>query len=235
MNSPEGSELSLIAAARELKTPLILMRQLAIELENTTESSRQSEIVRRMRLTAERSLRLADNLTKIAHLDEAMFELEPVQITSLINEVVDELSPLSWALKQTFSVRVGRRAVVAVGHRELLRSLILGLVDNALQHHHNEQHVDVTARVSRNETVVTVRDYGPIMDLTEYRRLSLSLGAHNLPITSRPLSSSLGLIIAQRFVAAMRGRLSISRHHSGGVTVRAHLPICAQMSLLEPV
>ncbi|MDR2524527.1 MAG: hypothetical protein LBC95_03260 [Candidatus Nomurabacteria bacterium] len=229
----EGLELSLVAAARELRTPLVLMRQLAMELEQAPDAARAREIARRMRLTSERSLRLADNLVKLSQLEGAMFELEPVQVNGLIGDVIDELSPLSRALKQTFSVRVGRRSIVAVGHRELLRSLLLGLVDNALQHHTREQHVDVAARISRGETVIAVRDYGPIMDLIEYRRLAFSLGKRALPISSRPLSSSLGLAIAGRFAAAMNGRLSVSRHHSGGVTVRAHLPISAQLSLLE--
>jgi signal transduction histidine kinase len=233
MNSLEGSDLPLAAWARELKAPLVLMRQLAIELESVGDEARRAEVIRRIRLTTERSLRLADNLTKLARLDEALFELEPVQVSGLINEVVDELSPLSRALHQTFSVQVGRQPVLAVGHRELLRALLMGLVDNALWQPRREQLVDITARVSRGETIVAVRDYGPIMDLNEYRRLSVSLGRRVLPISSRPLSSSLGLVIAHQFARAMNGRLSVSRHHSGGTTVRAHLPISAQLSLDE--
>ena len=233
MNSLEGMNSSLIAAAHELKTPLCLMRQLTIELENTTDEKRKTEIIRRMKLTTERSLRLTDNLTKMARLEDAMFEMEPIQLTGLINEVVDEISPLSNALEQNFVINTGKRPLIAVGHRELLRSLIMGLVDNALQNNIVGKSINVSTRVRRGENVIEVRDFGCIMDLGQYRQLTKSLGKNATPITDRPMSSGLGLLIASRFANAMHGHLSMSRHHSGGVTFRAHLPISSQLNLLE--
>ena len=74
MNEAEGS---LVAAAHELKTPLVLMRQLSIQLAQTDDPRKNTEIIERIRLTAERSLRLTDSLTKSARLADALFELEP--------------------------------------------------------------------------------------------------------------------------------------------------------------
>jgi signal transduction histidine kinase len=82
----EGISPQLAACAYELKAPLVLMRQLSFELEQTRDAKRQAEICRQMRLTAERSFRLADNLTKASRLENAMFELEPVQVVSLCQE-----------------------------------------------------------------------------------------------------------------------------------------------------
>ena len=233
MNSLEGINSSLIAAAHELKTPLCLMRQLTIELENTADEKRKVEIIRRMRLTTERSLRLTDNLTKMARLEDAMFEMEPIQLSGLIHEVIDELSPLSKALKQNLVVKTGKRPLIAVGHRELLRSLMMGLIDNALQYNRVGKDICVSTRVRRGENVIEVHDNGSIMDLGQYRQLAGNLGKKATPITDRPMSSGLGLLIANRFANAMHGHLSMSRHHSGGVTFRAHLPISSQLNLLE--
>jgi len=233
MKVEEGFNSSLIAAAHELKTPLCLVRQLTIELENTNDENRKIEIIRRIKLTTERSLKLTDNLTKMARLEDALFEMEPIQLTGLINEVVDELSPLSKALKQNFNIEVGKRPLIAVGHRELLRSLMMGLIDNAMKYNQVNKNIDVSARIHRGETVIAVRDYGSIMDLRQYRQLANTLGKNATPISARPLSSGLGLLIADRFVRAMNGHLSMSRHHSGGVTFMAHLPISSQLNLLE--
>ena len=233
MDGTEGINSSVVAAAHELKTPLCLVRQLTFELENTTDEKRKNEIIRRIRLTTERSLRLTDNLTKMARLEDALFEMEPIQLTGLVYEVIDELLPLSKALKQNFNVNVGKKPLVAVGHRELLRSLIMGLIDNALQYNHIGKNIDVSAKIHHNETVIMVRDYGCIMDLRQYRELSNSLGKTAMSISDRPLSSGLGLLIADKFAKVMKGHLSMSRHHSGGVTFRAHLPISSQLTLSD--
>ncbi|MDR1196841.1 MAG: HAMP domain-containing histidine kinase [Candidatus Nomurabacteria bacterium] len=231
MNS-EGVNLSLVACSHELKTPLCLIRQLTFELDQEKTLEKQQEIIRRIRLTTERSLRLADNLTKIARLEGAMFELEPIQINGLCQEVVDELLPLSRALAQTFDIKISSQSTVVVGHRELLRSLLLGLVDNSLNYTGSKK-IRITARQNHGETVLAVRDFGPIMDLSQFRKLSAKLGKTNAPISARPMASSLGLVIADKFASAMQGRLSVSRHHAGGVTFRAHLPLSSQLNLLE--
>lgn len=230
MNS-EGVDLPLTACAYELKTPLILMRQLSIELENCNDEKKRREITRRIRLTSERSLRLADNLAKMAKLEGAMFELEPIQINGICQEVVDELLPLLNAKNQKFEVNVSKKSVVAVAHRELLRSLIMGLFDNSLNYSTGKK-IKISARQAGEYTEITLRDHGPIMDLTQFRHLKQNLGQQENPISSRPLASSLGLMVADKFTKAMRGELSISRHHSGGVSFKVVLPLSQQLDLL---
>ena len=233
MNGVEGQESSLAAVAHELKTPLVLMRQLSFELENCSDASRRQEIIQRMRLTTERSLRLADNLSKISRLDGAMFELEPIQTSGLINEVIDELSPLSRYLKQEIIIKSSKKPLVALGNRELLFSLLIGLLDNALRCSENHNPILITTQTKNQESILSVRDNGPTIDLAQYRKLSSSLGQQSMPISARPHSSGLGLIVASRLATAMNGRLSISRHHAGGMTFAVHLPISVQLSLLR--
>ncbi|MCL2451795.1 HAMP domain-containing histidine kinase [Candidatus Saccharibacteria bacterium] len=229
----DGFGGSLVVAAHELKTPLALVRQLSLQLAETDDEVTRAEIIRRIRLTSERSLRLVDNLTKAARLEAAMFEMEPVVLGNLCREVVDELSPLTAALNQEFQINTGRTPLVAVGNRDLLRSLVMGLVDNALQYNTPDAPVEISARIQRGEAVLAVRDHGATMDLAEFRALSKSIGRRAMPVAARPLSSGLGLLIAQKFASAMGGRLSVERHRRGGMTFRAHLPASAQLSLLE--
>ena len=221
---------SLVAAAHELKTPLVLVRQLSLQLVETKDEAARTEIIRRIRLTSERSLRLVDNLTRVARLESAMFEMEPVLLGGLCREVMDELSPLSTALNQEFQIKISKSSLVAVGNRDLLRSLVMGLIDNALQYNLPGASIEISTRIRRNEAELAVRDHGATMDLAEFRRLKESLGLRAMPIAARPLSSGLGLLIAQKFAIAMDGRLSVERHRHGGLTFRAHLPASQQLS-----
>lgn len=234
MNEAEGSPTnSLVAAAHELKTPLLLMRQLSMQLAMTDDPVKQSQTIERIRLTSEKSLRLVDTLTKSARLDDAMFELEPVHLVGLCKEVVDELFPLTSAFNQKLLFQDKSRSAVVVGNRELIRSLLMGLIDNAVQYDSESDVIEVSTRISRQQVSLSVRDHGPTIDLAEFRKIRESLGKAKLPISARPLSSGLGLMIAGKFVSAMSGELSLTRHRSGGMTFTANLPISRQLSLLE--
>ncbi len=230
MSELEGSA---VAVAHELKTPLVLLRQLTLSLERSDNVSEQLEIIKRLRFTSERSLRLVDSLTKTARLEDALFELEPVQLHTVCVSVVDELSPLAKAHKQHLKLRSIHQPLVAVGNRELLSSLLSGLIDNAIQHNPIGASVEIASKIHHGEAVLTVRDFGSTIDLSDFRALKDSLGKRALPISSRPMSSGLGLFIASQFLAAMDGRLSVQRHYSGGMTFSAHLPLSRQLSLLE--
>ncbi|MDR3125843.1 MAG: HAMP domain-containing histidine kinase [Candidatus Nomurabacteria bacterium] len=232
MNS-EGVDLSLAACAYELKTPLVLMRQLALELEKAAQPARRAEICQQMRLTAEKSLRLADNLTKAARLEEALFEFEPVQVAGLCREAADEMLLLARAKKQQVNVRISRKTAVCVGNRELLKALLVGLLDNALQSGPENGKIYIMTRINQGKIELAVRDNGPIVELAQFRRLQQSLGKFSRPIAARPLMSGLGLAVAEKFAVAMNGQLAISRHHAGGMTFRALLPVSRQLSILE--
>ncbi len=225
---------SLIAAAHELKSPLVLLRQLSFEMQELN-SSNQMKLSEKVRLTSERALRLVDNLTKTARLQDAMFELEPVQLNGIFAEVLEEMSPLARALDQKFSLKVAKSMPAVVGNRDLLGGLLVNLLDNSLQYNSSAQAIEISARISRptREATIAVRDHGTAIGLAEFRHLSESLGRAKQPISARPLSSGLGLFIAGEFARAMKGRLSVTRHRSGGLTFAASLPISHQLSLLE--
>lgn len=230
MNELEGNS---VAAAHELKTPLVLIRQLSLQLAATDDSAAQTETVRRIQLTAERSLRLVDSLTKAARLEDALFELEPIQMASLCRDVIDEMNPLVQTYNQNFAVRLTRRPLVAVGNRELLKSLLTGLIDNALQHNLPLANIEISNFQRGGEAVISIRDHGAIIDPQEFKSLQESLGKRAQPIAARPLSSGLGLLIAQKLLEAMNGHLSVERHRAGGMTFSTHLPLSRQLSLLE--
>lgn len=220
---------TLLAAAHELKAPLTLIRQLALQLED--EYDRHDPAAMRIRLTAERSLALVEGLTRAARLEDALCELEPIDVGELYDSVAHELTPLSRALNQSIEVQVPHTAVV-IGDRSLLRSVLIGLCDNALAHNAADRPVVLTARHrGRERLTVGVRDYGPhTSELKEVRR---RLGRSPQAMNARPRSSGLGLLIADQFARRMDGALSMVRHREAGVTFSLDLPKSRQISLLE--
>lgn len=217
---------TLLAAAHELKTPLVLIRQLALELEDKGESV----IAERIRLTSQRSLYLVEGLTRAARLEDALFECEPINLALLYDDVADELTPLARALGQTIELALPRSGrVMAVGNRTLLRSVMMGLCDNALTHNEPSQPVVIGAVRRGGQVVASVRDYGPAT--SSLATIRQHLGAGPQPLSARPRSSGLGLLIAERFARHMNGELSLRRHRDAGATFSLRLPASQQLSL----
>lgn len=226
----ESTLPSVYVAAHELKAPLVLMRQLALELKA---AEPQNEItVNRLLLTVERSLRLVEQLTKTSRLEDSLFESEPLLAKAVCQAVAEELTPFAKASGQQIVTRVSRESGVTVGHRALLTALLVNLCDNAISHNPEGSQVVVSARSSREGVVFSVRDHGPRLSHRAFDALRFQIGRGPLPLKDRPRSSGLGLWIASQFAAAMNGKLEMTRHHADGITVSLLLPHSKQMNLL---
>ncbi len=235
MKETEGTPVhvslpSIYVAAHELKAPLVLMRQLALELRSS--SSEDAQTIERLLLTVERSLRLVEQLTKTSRLEDSLFESEPVLARAICQAVSDELTPFAKASGQEIVVRVSRKSGVAIGHRSLLTALLVNLCDNAIAHNPTGSKVIIAANATKKGVLFSVKDEGPRLSHGIFDAMRLQLGKGPLPASDRPRSSGLGLWIASRFSEAMGGTMTMTRHHAAGITVSLELPHSKQMSLL---
>lgn len=221
---------SIYVAAHELKAPLVLMRQLALELRAT--GSDDAVTIERLLLTVERSLRLVEQLTKTSRLEDSLFESEPLLARAICQAVSDEMTSYARASGQEIIVRVSRKSGVAIGHRSLLTALLVNLCDNAITHNPAGSKVIVAASATNNGVAFSVRDEGPRISHGLFNAMRSQVGKGPLPIGDRPRSSGLGLWIASQFTLAMGGTLTMTRHHAAGITVSVELPHSKQMSLL---
>lgn len=212
-----GSISPVAIAAHELKSPLSLLRQLALSLEadDISDSERQ-HIVGHMRLVSERALRLTTDLTKVERLEGSLFELEPVNPQQLCEEVVRDLTPLYKAYGREIIVTRRVRPLLAVANRDLLRRVLLNFADNALHYSDEAAPVELHASSLAGGEIIRlgVRDYGPALSIDTWRALR-ETATRPQAINARPGSSGLGLSIARQFAEAMNGTVGAIRHRDG--------------------
>ena len=223
-----------VAAAHELKSPLALVRQLALSIEAGGEDGREVEkIARRIVLTSERALRLTTNLTRTARLEDSLFELEPLNPVSLCEEIVEELRPLYEARGRVIKVASRRGSLLGLANRDLLRRIILSFADNALHYTADGTPVVITAHTydSGQRIRLGVRDYGPAMPTKVWERVGKNLGSSTQPLHSRPESSGLGIYIANQFAGAMNASIGTTRHRDGA-TFYVDIGASTQLRLL---
>lgn len=219
-------------AAHELKSPLVLLRQLSLELQDETlDSSSRRRIIEQMTHVSEKALRLTSDLTK-TEAQLALFEMQPVNPLDVAKDVRAELSGLYKAHSRTLAVRRIRNLPPVIANRDLLRRILLNFVDNALHYADADGTVELYAQLLAEKSAVriSVRDYGPHMPLASWKKLIGSLGGTQ-PVHARPQSSGLGLYISHEFARSMNGRIGAIRH-SDGASFYVELPVSRQLTLL---
>ena len=205
---------SFTVAAHELKAPLALIRQLAIELEAGEYTALERAVLaQRITLTAERALRLTTDLTKARRLENALFTLEAIDVAGLCSEVMSELQPLYHAHNKSLKTQVKSRQRLMVANRDLLRRIVANFADNALHYSADDSSVAISVRATDNNQRVRIGVREP------------------LPLHNRPGSSGLGMFIANEFALAIGARIGVTRHRDGA-TFYVDVPASTQLRLL---
>lgn len=216
-----GGVHSLVMAAHELKSPLATIRQLTLELGQTTELKRREQLSEQIKLTAERSLRLTEDLTRSTRLQSELFTLEPIHPRRVMNDIISEMQPLYRAHHRRLELRLPASIPLVVSHYDLLRRVLINFVDNALHYSDDASAVRVTGQTLHRGEIVrfNVRDSGPRVARTRKQTYN------------RPASSGLGLIIADSFADAIGAGVG-AIHHRDGMSYYIDVPTSRQLSLI---
>jgi len=224
---------SYVAAAHELKSPLVLVRQLSLALDdNSISDEDRKRILRQITLTSEKALRLTTDLTKSIRMRDALFELEPINPQQLCEDVVKEMSPYFRENDREIRLVGGRQSLLLVGNRDLLRRVIMNFSDNALNYADQYSTIEIKMQTRDHGKTVRlgVRDYGPAVPADTIKSISKRLLNKTLD-HARPQSSGLGLYIANQFAGAMNGKIGVTKHIDGA-TFYIDLQASKQLSLL---
>ena len=227
-----GEAATYVMAAHELKSPLALIRQLALSVEMGHVSSEEVDrLIHQIRLTSERALRLTSDVTRSSRQD-TLFDLEPLNPVSVCEEVAHELSPLFKAQGKRIEVNGHARPPLLVGNHDLLKRVLLNFGDNALHYALTDEPVQLQVHGIGEHVRIGVRDYGPALPTDIWENLIARLRSQAAqPVSSRPQSSGLGLYIAGQFAAMMDGSIGATRHRNG-VTFYVDMAASRQLSLL---
>ena len=224
---------SLTAAAHELKAPLALVRQLALALEAGDVSEGQRRMLQQITLTSERALRLTGDLTRSARLEDALFDLEPINPEQICRDIVAELGPLFDAHGRSLQLSKRSHPLLMVANRDLLRRILMNFSDNALHYSEPGTAVELQIQALKKAGIIRigVRDYGPALSADMWQTLQKKLARSPQTLHARPQSSGLGLFIAGQFAEAMNGTIGAVRHRDGA-TFYVELQASRQLSLL---
>ncbi|MBQ6414321.1 HAMP domain-containing histidine kinase [Candidatus Saccharibacteria bacterium] len=217
----------VMVVAHELKAPLAVLRQLALSF---GELGAQDEHIRaEMISVSERAMRQVNDLTKIRKLDEGLFEMEPVAVRAVCDDVTHELQCLFKENCRELNIKYTNRAKLVNANWELLHSVVYNFLLNAM-YYAEEGRAELTVGDTKGKVRIMIRDFGPALPIGIWREMKKGRIEQPVSIAMRPGSSGLGLYIASRFSRYMGATVGAVRHRDGA-SFYVELPVSKQASL----
>lgn len=211
----ESEVNGILVAAHELKAPLNLLRQLAFSLDFAEDAEDVKKVQTKMIDTSDRALKQVQDLTKIARLDDGLFEMEPVAVRAVCDEVTSELATLFRFNNRKLVIDYRNRMRLVSANRELLYSVIYNFCLNAMHYSEEETRSELVLSDKNGKVRLDVRDFGPALPIDVWRSMKKGWIEKPTSIAMRPGSSGLGLYIASKFSQYMKANIGAVRHRDG--------------------
>ena len=225
----------LSTVSHELRTPLGFIMGYGTTLllpdapDDKTETRRCVQVI----VDASKELQeLVDNLLDMAKIGAGSLDVmpDPVRLDGLVRSAVERIQIRGQAHRFDASLPRSLPPVRADAHR--IEQVLYNLLDNAIKYSPDGGHVDVRARASDGEVLVSVIDEGlgiPADEMpTLFERFHRGKGARSRGIGG----TGLGLAICRGIVVAHGGRIwaesPVADHRSGpprGTAIRFTLPL----------
>ncbi|MDO5451759.1 MAG: HAMP domain-containing sensor histidine kinase [Candidatus Saccharibacteria bacterium] len=218
----------ILVAAHELKAPLAVLRQLALSFD---EMDADNEHIRsEMVSVSERAIKQVNDLVKVRRLEDGLFEMEPVAVRAVCDEVTRELAYLFSYNRRDLFIKYSNKSKLVTANRDLLYSVVYNFLLNAMHYSGDGTRAELMVKDFCGKVKIVVRDFGPSLPIEVWREMRRGWIEKPTSIAMRPGSSGLGLYIASKFSKYMNARVGAIRHRDG-TSFFVELPVSKQASL----
>jgi two-component system sensor histidine kinase KdpD len=212
------------ALAHELKTPLTAVQTASSGLlELGGLSTLQKDMVTLIDDEATRLNLLCSHLLRTARLDAQKMELQASEVR--VRDVFAEV--LSNASFQTESsrirVEVNDADLALQADRNLLATILMHYLDNALKYSTAATQIDLSARTSHSEIIFSVHNIGPTIPLEDRERVFDRFYRAPGAQATAP-GTGIGLSVVKKAAAALHGHVWVISDEREGTTFFLSLP-----------
>ncbi len=205
--------------SHELRTPLNAILGFGQILERLLAAPQQAEYAHHVVSAGRHLLALIDDVLDIARIESGDLSVssEPIEIESVVADVVSLMAPQADAAGITVNVVGGPPEVHAKADRQRLRQALLNLVSNGIKYNHRGGSVTLHWMASRGKASITVTDDGPGIDPDLHDRVFVAfdrLGAE----ASEVEGTGVGLTVTRALVELMDGELAFRSDVGKGTT-----------------
>ena len=219
----KAREIFIASVSHDLRTPLtVLQGQVDVMLmQPVNQENRQS--LQRMSTEVRRLTRMTNNLLLSGQLESnPTFTPEEIDLRELLNEVVRETLMLTHDLDLKVSIP---DIVVTLGDHDLLKQMVLNVVDNAVKFTPKGGAVELSLSDEEEWAVVKVSDTGQGIPPEHLAHITEPFYKADTTRRSGSGGAGLGLAIVKQVIDLHGGQLDIKSQVGLGTTVTIKLPL----------
>jgi len=212
------------ALTHELKSPLTAIRGAAELLKENPPAPEKEKFLNNIIKETRRSVNLIEKLLVLSSLQSvgAPKEFSQIDLTALVSEVVEGLTPLAQGKKVGLNHPTTFQFLVH-GNRIWLREAIYNLIQNAVEFSPVHSQVDIQIVQDKNSTTVIINDSGPGIPDYALNRIFEKFYSLPRPDTNNK-SSGLGLALVREVADLHGGGVRLENRSPNGATASFSLP-----------
>ncbi|MGH2522792.1 MAG: GAF domain-containing protein, partial [Anaerolineales bacterium] len=176
--------------------------------------------------SAARLSRLVDSLLDLRRLEAGQVVLSKAQtnLNALMADAVEQVQPAAESKESVLRSEVPPRLPFVMIDGDMIRRVIINLMDNAVKYTPRNGAITVTAKATAKEVTISVRDTGPGIPPAEHTRIFNKFARLQRERDSVPKGLGLGLAFCRLAVEAHGGRIWVDSTLGRGATFSFTLP-----------
>lgn len=215
-------------ASHQLRTPATAVKMyLAMLLDGYAGkmNDKQSEYIRMAFNSNERQLHIVNDLlsTASAEAGKLRLTLSRVNMSKLVNRVIDEFLPTFEERKQTVQVIIAA-GVFLRADSSYLKMAIENLLSNAAKYTDRGGHITVALENKERSVVLKVKDTGVGISAAQEVKLFRKFSRIDNPLSSEAGGSGIGLYLLKQIIDLHGGEVRVKSKEGEGTTFTVRLP-----------
>lgn len=215
-------------ASHELRTPLAVLRgETEVALSKTRTREEYEESLALIKEEAERLSRIVEDLFILARqpLDApALLMKEPLSLNEVVSDCTRAAQVLAMHKGVRLNMNAGSPSIVLNGDDELLKRMMLNLLDNAVKYTPEGGEISVVLARQNGNAQIEVRDTGIGIDQADHKRVFDRFYRVDKGRSRALGGAGLGLSIVQWIVEAHGGNIAVDSVPGQGSKFTVQLP-----------
>ncbi|MCD4720444.1 MAG: DUF3365 domain-containing protein [Desulfobacula sp.] len=211
--------------SHELRTPLTAVKGSINYLERTLTDPNHLEFIQIIEKNISRLTRLISNLFDFTKLEAGTieWEFERQDISQLVKEVIDIMSPLSLEKEITILPDYSEH-LYAIIDLERMEQVLVNLLDNAIKFSKPKARIKIQVKTQNNDIQISIKDQGPGIPKENLETIFKKFYTAKTESNIKNQGAGMGLAISKAIVSAHNGSLSVQSEKGSSSTFFITLP-----------
>ena len=207
----EQQQNFLLSVTHELKSPVAAVK-LYLETLYKRELSPEkvSDVTQKSLMEIERLSELVDNILLATKIDNQAFDInkQTLKLNEWLKIIYDE-KKLLWEDTHSVYLEVPNKTIIAYTDKEILKIIILNLVENALKYAPKKSKITISLTANKESFVITVIDDGKGISKNEREKIFNKFYRTGDETIRNAKGTGLGLFIVKFLCEQLSGQISV--------------------------